>query len=69
MTYIPNVPNVHVIGKGFQGEDHYGIKNKNITASFSYENHDPPLKEEDMEKGNPVSSSDLVALITHAIHG
>lgn len=40
-----------MIGKGFQGEDHYGIKNKNITQSFSYENHEPPLAPQEMERG------------------
>ncbi|KAF3801005.1 Cytochrome P450 monooxygenase gliF [Colletotrichum gloeosporioides] len=52
VTGVPSAENVHVIGKGFLGEDHYGLKNLNITKSFSYENHYPTLPKEELEKGH-----------------
>ncbi|KAJ0383512.1 hypothetical protein COL922a_010329 [Colletotrichum nupharicola] len=52
VTGVPSAENVHVIGKGFLGEDHYGLKNLNITKSFSYENHHPTLPKEELENGH-----------------
>ncbi|KAI0850079.1 Clavaminate synthase-like protein [Daldinia vernicosa] len=49
---IPGAENVRLIGKGFQGEDHYGIKNKNITKPLSHDWHDKELPQDEFEKGN-----------------
>ncbi|KAI2620142.1 Clavaminate synthase-like protein [Hypomontagnella submonticulosa] len=49
---IPGAENVRLIGKGFQGEDHYGIKNKNITKPLSHDWHYAELPPEEFEAGN-----------------
>ncbi|KAI1480533.1 Clavaminate synthase-like protein [Daldinia eschscholtzii] len=49
---IPGAENVRLIGKGFQGEDHYGIKNKNITKPLSHDWHAKELPQEEFEGGN-----------------
>ncbi|KAF3070876.1 hypothetical protein GL218_00667 [Daldinia childiae] len=49
---IPGAENVRLIGKGFQGEDHYGIKNKNITKPLSHDWHEKELPQDEFEKGN-----------------
>ncbi|KAI1649509.1 Clavaminate synthase-like protein [Daldinia loculata] len=49
---IPGAENVRLIGKGFQGEDHYGIKNKNITKPLSHDWHDKELPQDEFAKGN-----------------
>ncbi|OTB14813.1 hypothetical protein K445DRAFT_353543 [Daldinia sp. EC12] len=49
---IPGAENVRLIGKGFQGEDHYGIKNKNITKPLSHDWHAKELPQEEFEEGN-----------------
>lgn len=49
---IPGAENVRLIGKGFQGEDHYGIKNKNITKPLSHDWHGTELPQEEFEAGN-----------------
>ncbi|KAK1977177.1 alpha-ketoglutarate dependent xanthine dioxygenase [Colletotrichum cereale] len=52
VTGVPGVENVHVIGKGYQGKDHYGLKDLNLDKSFSYENHHPTLPSEELENGH-----------------
>ncbi|GKT47785.1 putative dioxygenase [Colletotrichum spaethianum] len=52
VTGVPGVENVHVVGKGYQGKDHYGLKNLNLDKSFSYENHDPTLPPDELENGH-----------------
>ncbi|KAF6823238.1 alpha-ketoglutarate dependent xanthine dioxygenase [Colletotrichum plurivorum] len=52
VTGVPSAENVHVIGKGYQGPDHYGLKDLTLDKSFSYENHHPPLSPEDLEGGH-----------------
>ncbi|KAI8963031.1 Clavaminate synthase-like protein [Daldinia sp. FL1419] len=49
---IPGAEDVRLIGKGFQGEDHYGIKNKNITKPLSHDWHYKELPPEEFEEGN-----------------
>ncbi|TDZ21875.1 Cytochrome P450 monooxygenase BOA7 [Colletotrichum orbiculare MAFF 240422] len=51
VTGVPGAENVHVIGKGFQG-DHFGLKDLNLNKSFSYENHLPTLPPEELENGH-----------------
>ncbi|KAI0884807.1 Clavaminate synthase-like protein [Annulohypoxylon maeteangense] len=49
---IPGAENVRLIGKGFQGEDHYGIKNMTITKPLSHDWHGKELPEEEFNAGN-----------------
>lgn len=49
---IPGAENVRVIGKGFQGEDHYGLKNLNITRGFGHEFHASKLPIEQFKEGH-----------------
>jgi len=41
-----------VIGKGYQGEDHYGIKDYTIRKPLSHGWHDLPLPDEDFANGH-----------------
>ncbi|KAF6843917.1 alpha-ketoglutarate dependent xanthine dioxygenase [Colletotrichum musicola] len=49
---IPGAENVRLIGKGFQGEDHYGILDKTIYKTPSHDFHDLPLPPGDFEAGH-----------------
>ncbi|KAM0322273.1 hypothetical protein ACHAQA_009562 [Verticillium albo-atrum] len=49
---IPGAENVRVIGKGYQGAEHYGIKDQTITKPLSHDFHDLPLSEEDFKAGH-----------------
>ncbi|KAI0181861.1 Clavaminate synthase-like protein [Hypoxylon sp. FL1284] len=49
---IPGAENVRLIGKGFQGEDHYGIKNKTITKPLSHDWHAKELPQDEFDAGN-----------------
>lgn len=48
---IPGAENVRLIGKGFQGEDHYGLQNLNIKG-LSNDFHADKLPDAEFEKGN-----------------
>ncbi|KUJ20037.1 Clavaminate synthase-like protein [Mollisia scopiformis] len=48
---IPEAPNVRLIGKGYQGDDHYGIKNF-TAAGASNDYHRYPPSKEAFEAGN-----------------
>lgn len=48
---IPGAENVRLIGKGFQGEDHFGIKNLTFRG-LSHDFHAKPLPEEEFQAGN-----------------
>ncbi|KIA75403.1 hypothetical protein HK57_00122 [Aspergillus ustus] len=48
---IPGAENVRLIGKGFQGEDHFGIKNKTVERGLSNDFHAVPPSLEDFENG------------------
>jgi alpha-ketoglutarate-dependent taurine dioxygenase len=48
---IPGAENVRLIGKGFQGEDHYGIKNTTIKG-LSNDWHAKPLSDENFQAGH-----------------
>ncbi|KAL2840591.1 hypothetical protein BJX68DRAFT_271540 [Aspergillus pseudodeflectus] len=48
---IPGAENVRLIGKGFQGEDHFGVKNQTIQRGLSNDFHAVPPSLEDFEKG------------------
>ncbi|CZT03719.1 uncharacterized protein RCO7_07604 [Rhynchosporium graminicola] len=52
LTLLPGVEDVHLMGKGYQGEDHYGVKNVTLNEAFSSAFHSTPLSEEDFENGN-----------------
>ncbi|GKT64114.1 alpha-ketoglutarate dependent xanthine dioxygenase [Colletotrichum tofieldiae] len=52
LVRVPGVENVHIIGKGYQGKDHYGLKDLNLDKSFSYENHHPTLPPDELENGH-----------------
>ncbi|KAH7357726.1 hypothetical protein B0T11DRAFT_354227 [Plectosphaerella cucumerina] len=49
---IPGAENVRVIGKGYQGADHYGIIDRTIKKPLSHDFHDLPLSNEDFEAGH-----------------
>ncbi|KAI2611401.1 Clavaminate synthase-like protein [Hypoxylon fragiforme] len=49
---IPGAENVRLIGKGFQGEDHYGIKNKTIAKPLSHDWHEKELPQHEFNAGN-----------------
>ncbi|KAL6230974.1 hypothetical protein BDW75DRAFT_244342 [Aspergillus navahoensis] len=46
---IPGAENVRLIGKGFQGEDHFGIKNLTVERGLSNDFHAVPPSLEDFE--------------------
>ncbi|KAL2784403.1 hypothetical protein BJX66DRAFT_348422 [Aspergillus keveii] len=48
---IPGAENVRLIGKGFQGEDHFGVKNQTIERGLSNDFHAVPPALEDFENG------------------
>ncbi|KAL3475104.1 hypothetical protein BJX99DRAFT_230246 [Aspergillus californicus] len=48
---IPGAENVRLIGKGFQGENHYGIANQVIERGLSNDFHAVPPPLEDFENG------------------
>ncbi|KAJ5698133.1 hypothetical protein N7462_000138 [Penicillium macrosclerotiorum] len=48
---IPGAENVRLIGKGFQGLDHYGIKNHTIDRGLSNDFHAIPPSLEEFQKG------------------
>ncbi|KAI1613521.1 hypothetical protein EDD36DRAFT_199786 [Exophiala viscosa] len=47
---IPGAENVRLIGKGYQGDDHYGLKNLNISG-LSNNFHAEPPNDKDFEEG------------------
>ena len=50
---IPGAENVRLIGKGYQGEDHYGIKNLNIEKCLTHlDFHADKQADEEFERGN-----------------
>ncbi|KAK2025430.1 Clavaminate synthase-like protein [Colletotrichum zoysiae] len=49
---IPGVENVRLIGKGYQGENHYGLLNKTIKKPLSHDWHDKELPDDEFESGH-----------------
>lgn len=49
---IPGVENVRLIGKGFQGEDHYGLKNVDIKRGLGHDFHAEDLDSEEFNAGH-----------------
>jgi len=49
---IPSAPNVRLIAKGYQGEDHYGIKNFTAASGASNDYHRYPPTPEAFAAGN-----------------
>ncbi|THV75433.1 hypothetical protein D6D27_09336, partial [Aureobasidium pullulans] len=49
---IPGAENVRLIGKGYQGADHYGIKNRVISKPLTHDWHATTLPEEEFENGH-----------------
>jgi alpha-ketoglutarate-dependent taurine dioxygenase len=49
---IPGAENVRLIGKGFQGEDHYGLKDVNLARGLAHDFHASKLPFEDFSKGH-----------------
>ncbi|KAJ5305392.1 uncharacterized protein N7443_005052 [Penicillium atrosanguineum] len=48
---IPGAENVRLIGKGFQGEDHFGLKNHTIDRGLSNDFHAVPPSAEEFKQG------------------
>lgn len=48
---IPGAENVRLIGKGYQGADHYGIKDKTLHKALSHDFHAKPLPEAEFAAG------------------
>lgn len=48
---IPSAENVRLIGKGYQGAGHYGIKDKTIHKALSHDFHAKPLPEPEFAAG------------------
>ncbi|CAL5869228.1 uncharacterized protein PFLUO_LOCUS3456 [Penicillium psychrofluorescens] len=48
---IPGAENVRLIGKGFQGENHFGIENHTIERGLSNDFHAKPPSMEEFEQG------------------
>ncbi|KAJ9157778.1 Clavaminate synthase-like protein [Pleurostoma richardsiae] len=52
-TYaVPGVENVRIIGKGYQGENHYGLENCTVQKAPAHEWHAVPLPQEEYERGH-----------------
>ncbi|KAI5266167.1 hypothetical protein E4T47_08331 [Aureobasidium subglaciale] len=49
---IPGAENVRLIGKGYQGADHYGIKDRTITKPLTHDWHATKLSDDDFENGH-----------------
>ncbi|EON96408.1 putative alpha-ketoglutarate dependent xanthine dioxygenase protein [Phaeoacremonium minimum UCRPA7] len=49
---IPGAENVRLIGKGYQGEDHFGLKDTTITHALSHDWHAIELPLEEFNKGH-----------------
>ncbi|KAJ9138173.1 Clavaminate synthase-like protein [Pleurostoma richardsiae] len=49
---IPGAENVRLIGKGYQGEDHYGIKDLTVSHPLSHDWHAVELPDEEFAKGH-----------------
>lgn len=49
---IPGAEVVRLVGKGYQGEDHYGLLNKTVRKEPAHLYHDLPLSEEEYEAGH-----------------
>ncbi|KAI4596945.1 hypothetical protein KJ359_004855 [Pestalotiopsis sp. 9143b] len=49
---IPGAENVRLIGKGYQGADHYGIKDKTVNKPLSHDWHATQLSKEDFASGH-----------------
>ncbi|KAJ4387222.1 hypothetical protein N0V93_007811 [Gnomoniopsis smithogilvyi] len=48
---IPDGGRLYLMGKGYQGEDHYGLKNVNLSEAFADAYYYKPLPKEDFQKG------------------
>lgn len=49
---IPGAENVRLIGKGYQGDDHYGLLKTTVKKPLSHNWHVTPLPDEDFEAGH-----------------
>ena len=49
---IPGVENVRIVGKGFQGRNHYGLENLTIEKNPLHEWHAVPLADDNFEMGH-----------------
>ncbi|KAI5252781.1 hypothetical protein E4T42_03157 [Aureobasidium subglaciale] len=49
---IPGAENVRLIGKCYQGADHYGIKDRTITKPLTHDWHATKLSDDDFENGH-----------------
>ncbi|KLU88279.1 hypothetical protein MAPG_07266 [Magnaporthiopsis poae ATCC 64411] len=49
---IPGAENVRVIGKGYQGSNHYGLVDTTIKAAPAHDYHALPLPDEEFEAGH-----------------
>ncbi|CAK7218031.1 hypothetical protein SBRCBS47491_003368 [Sporothrix bragantina] len=49
---VPDVENIRIVGKGYQGPDHYGLKDLTITKDPLHAWHSVKLPDEEFEKGH-----------------
>jgi alpha-ketoglutarate-dependent taurine dioxygenase len=49
---VPGAENVRIVGKGFQGEDHYGLKNVNMQRALGHDFHALKLSDEEFNNGH-----------------
>ncbi|ETS85892.1 hypothetical protein PFICI_03917 [Pestalotiopsis fici W106-1] len=49
---IPGAENVRLIGKGYQGADHYGIKDKTVKKPLSHDWHATKLSQDEFDSGH-----------------
>lgn len=52
LATLPNAGLLHLMGKGYQGDDHYGIKGLDIGEAYSFDFYAEPLSVEDFMKGH-----------------
>lgn len=50
-SLIPGAGRLYLVGKGYQGEDHFGLKDVTIEEPFADLYYSKPLPKEDFEKG------------------
>ncbi|KAH7026807.1 alpha-ketoglutarate dependent dioxygenase [Macrophomina phaseolina] len=48
---IPGAGLIHVMGKGYQGKDHWGVKELDIGEMYAFDYYATPLSEDDFENG------------------
>ena len=52
MHAIPDVQNIRIVGKGYQGADHYGLKELTLKSAPLHSWHEDKLPDEEFQKGH-----------------